>query len=293
MAEGEIELRAGDQVLAVLEPGKEEELRKVLLRKGVDEGFLDTPCWPLGARGMRRRIVRGRRAGRAAGYRFVQVRVRSRVAGARVCAAQPARPRLRRRAGRTDPDRPERPGHRHAARHPLRDVLRRAGLLSVAFHPRFARNGKYYVNYTDRGGDSRVVEYRGRRRLRQLMFWDDPYSNHNGGQNAFGPTAASTSAWATPERAAIPRTARRTSARRSASCSRSTSTVGERGGRSWATACGTPGGSRSTARPATSTSATSARTAGRRSTSRPGGAPASRTTAGTSTRAVRASRTSR
>jgi trk system potassium uptake protein TrkA len=34
MAEGEMELRAGDQVLAVLEPGKEEELRKVLLRKG-------------------------------------------------------------------------------------------------------------------------------------------------------------------------------------------------------------------------------------------------------------------
>ena len=24
------------------------------------------------------------------------------------------------------------------------------GLLSVAFHPRYARNGKYYVNYTDR-----------------------------------------------------------------------------------------------------------------------------------------------
>ncbi|HEU6445132.1 MAG TPA: TrkA family potassium uptake protein [Gaiellaceae bacterium] len=33
MAEGETELRAGDQVLAVLEPGKEEELRKVLLKK--------------------------------------------------------------------------------------------------------------------------------------------------------------------------------------------------------------------------------------------------------------------
>ena len=33
MADGETELRAGDQVLAVLEPGKEEELRKVLLRK--------------------------------------------------------------------------------------------------------------------------------------------------------------------------------------------------------------------------------------------------------------------
>jgi trk system potassium uptake protein TrkA len=34
MAEGEIQLQAGDQVLAVLEPGKEEELRRVLLRKG-------------------------------------------------------------------------------------------------------------------------------------------------------------------------------------------------------------------------------------------------------------------
>ena len=33
MAEGETELRSGDQVLAVLEPGKEEELRRVLLRK--------------------------------------------------------------------------------------------------------------------------------------------------------------------------------------------------------------------------------------------------------------------
>jgi glucose/arabinose dehydrogenase len=61
------------------------------------------------------------------------------------------------------------------------------GLLSVAFHPRYARNGKYYVNFTDRRGDTRVVEYRGKRRLRQILFVDQPYSNHNGGQNAFGP----------------------------------------------------------------------------------------------------------
>ena len=33
MADGSTELRAGDQVLAVLEPGKEEELRSVLLKK--------------------------------------------------------------------------------------------------------------------------------------------------------------------------------------------------------------------------------------------------------------------
>jgi glucose/arabinose dehydrogenase len=59
------------------------------------------------------------------------------------------------------------------------------GLLSVAFHPRFSRNGKYYVNYT--APDNRVVEYRGRQRLRTLLSLPDPYSNHNGGQNMFGP----------------------------------------------------------------------------------------------------------
>jgi hypothetical protein len=32
MADGAIELKAGDQVLAVLEPGKEDELRRVLLK---------------------------------------------------------------------------------------------------------------------------------------------------------------------------------------------------------------------------------------------------------------------
>jgi glucose/arabinose dehydrogenase len=59
------------------------------------------------------------------------------------------------------------------------------GLLSVAFHPRFTRNGRYYVNYTD--PDTRVVEYRGTRRLRTLLTVDQPYSNHNGGQLMFGP----------------------------------------------------------------------------------------------------------
>ena len=67
------------------------------------------------------------------------------------------------------------------------------GLLSVAFHPRYASNRRLYVNFTDRNGDTRVVEYRsnGRRVLegtrRQLLFVDQPYSNHNGGQLAFGP----------------------------------------------------------------------------------------------------------
>jgi glucose/arabinose dehydrogenase len=67
------------------------------------------------------------------------------------------------------------------------------GLLSVAFHPRFARNHLFYVNYTDTSGDTRVVEFRSRGlnrspvRTRQLLFIDQPYDNHNGGQIAFGP----------------------------------------------------------------------------------------------------------
>jgi glucose/arabinose dehydrogenase len=59
------------------------------------------------------------------------------------------------------------------------------GLLSVAFHPRYARNGRYYVYYT--APANRVVEYRGRRALRTLLNVADPYSNHNGGQLVFGP----------------------------------------------------------------------------------------------------------
>jgi glucose/arabinose dehydrogenase len=66
------------------------------------------------------------------------------------------------------------------------------GLLSVTFHPRFARNRLFYVYYTDRGEDTRIVEYRSRGlarkpvRTRQIFFQADPYSNHNGGQLAFG-----------------------------------------------------------------------------------------------------------
>jgi glucose/arabinose dehydrogenase len=59
------------------------------------------------------------------------------------------------------------------------------GLLSVAFHPRFSRNGRYFVYYT--APSNRVVEYRGRRAVRTLLNLADPYSNHNGGQLVFGP----------------------------------------------------------------------------------------------------------
>jgi glucose/arabinose dehydrogenase len=67
------------------------------------------------------------------------------------------------------------------------------GLFSIAFHPNYQRNRRFYVQYTDRGGDTRVVEYRsnGTRALpdtrRQIFFSADPYANHNAGQLAFGP----------------------------------------------------------------------------------------------------------
>jgi glucose/arabinose dehydrogenase len=67
------------------------------------------------------------------------------------------------------------------------------GLLSVAFHPRYAQNHRLYVDYTDRNGDTRVIEYRSNgtvalpRTARQLLFVRQPYANHNGGQLEFGP----------------------------------------------------------------------------------------------------------
>ena len=67
------------------------------------------------------------------------------------------------------------------------------GLLGFAFHPSYPNVRKVYVQFTDRGGSTRVVEYRtnATRALpgsaRQLFFSRDPYGNHNGGMLAFGP----------------------------------------------------------------------------------------------------------
>ncbi len=69
------------------------------------------------------------------------------------------------------------------------------GLLSIAFHPQFANNGRFFVNYTDRNGDTVVAEYRvstDRNRAdpasaRELLRIDQPAANHNGGLLLFGP----------------------------------------------------------------------------------------------------------
>jgi glucose/arabinose dehydrogenase len=65
------------------------------------------------------------------------------------------------------------------------------GLLSVAFHPSYKRNHRFYVDYTDKQGNTRVVEFRSRNgrglksTARQLLFVRQPYANHNGGELQF------------------------------------------------------------------------------------------------------------
>jgi glucose/arabinose dehydrogenase len=66
------------------------------------------------------------------------------------------------------------------------------GLLSVAFAPDYETSRRFYVNYTDPNGDTRVVEFETRAdaapaRQRQLLYVDQPYANHNGGLVVFGP----------------------------------------------------------------------------------------------------------
>src|SRR5437870_4268593 len=67
------------------------------------------------------------------------------------------------------------------------------GLLSVAFSPSYATDHLFYVDYTDKAGDTHVSVFRSRdgRALvsseRRLLFVKQPYPNHNGGQLQFGP----------------------------------------------------------------------------------------------------------
>jgi len=64
------------------------------------------------------------------------------------------------------------------------------GLLSVAFHPNFKTNGRYFVYYTDLRGNTIVSEFNAGSKDNNekiLLKIQQPYSNHNGGQLAFGP----------------------------------------------------------------------------------------------------------
>jgi glucose/arabinose dehydrogenase len=69
------------------------------------------------------------------------------------------------------------------------------GLLGLAFHPDFADNGRLFVHYTDRNGDTVLSELRADPAAERvdpateavLFTLEQPYGNHNGGQIAFGP----------------------------------------------------------------------------------------------------------
>ena len=67
------------------------------------------------------------------------------------------------------------------------------GLLSLAFAPDYARSGRFYVDYTDRDGNVRVVEYRARHGVvepgsaQTLLLVEKRAPIHNGGQLQFGP----------------------------------------------------------------------------------------------------------
>jgi glucose/arabinose dehydrogenase len=69
------------------------------------------------------------------------------------------------------------------------------GLFSIAFAPDYAKSGLVYADYTDRSGDTRVVEYRRSdsdpltvdpSSARLVLRVDQPFPNHNGGLLLFG-----------------------------------------------------------------------------------------------------------
>ena len=69
------------------------------------------------------------------------------------------------------------------------------GLLGLAFHPSFATNRRFYVNYTNASGTTVVRRYRASATNpdvvksgsgRTIIKIKQPFSNHNGGMIAFG-----------------------------------------------------------------------------------------------------------
>lgn len=77
------------------------------------------------------------------------------------------------------------------------DRFNEEGLLGLAFHPSFSENGYFFVNYTASNPDRTVIS---RFQMSSdspntadptsefiLLEYEQPYSNHNGGQVSFGP----------------------------------------------------------------------------------------------------------
>jgi glucose/arabinose dehydrogenase len=69
------------------------------------------------------------------------------------------------------------------------------GLLGLAFHPDYATTGRFFVDYTDSDGNTRISAWRVSADADRadaaseevLLTIEQPFSNHNGGGFAFGP----------------------------------------------------------------------------------------------------------
>ena len=69
------------------------------------------------------------------------------------------------------------------------------GLLGLAFHPQYAENGLFFVNYTDRHNHNVIARFQvsadpafaDAASETIMVSVDDPFGNHNGGVLAFGP----------------------------------------------------------------------------------------------------------
>jgi len=70
------------------------------------------------------------------------------------------------------------------------------GLLGLAFHPNYSRNGYFFVNYSEKvNGATRIERYRVSEDSNRadpasaqlVLRVEQPYSNHNGGHILFGP----------------------------------------------------------------------------------------------------------
>jgi glucose/arabinose dehydrogenase len=72
------------------------------------------------------------------------------------------------------------------------------GLLGISFHPQFIKNGYFYVNYTDKQGNTMIARFSAIQDSnlnlkadpaseRIILQVDQPHANHNGGQLVFDP----------------------------------------------------------------------------------------------------------
>ena len=141
------------------------------------------------------------------------------------------------------------------------------GLLSIAFSPRYGEDGRAYVDFTDLAGDTHVAEVdTGSGTLRTILFVHQPYANHNGGALAFGPDGLLYVGMGDGGSEGDPEGNGQNRSSLLAKILRLDVPGRGRRRRSTRWGCATPGGSRSTAAPATSGSAMSDRTGSRRST---------------------------